>query len=48
MRDSDKQVAVKQRCVLVAEENEEEMVVVMWWAILMVPMMLGDVLSIDF
>ena len=30
------------------EEKEEEVVVVVWWAVLMVPIRLGDVLSVDF
>ena len=30
------------------EEEEEQVVVVVRWAVLMVPMRLGDVLSVDF
>ena len=37
------------RLMVGEEEGEEEVVaVVVWWAVLMVPMRLGDVSSVDF
>ena len=34
--------------VVVEQEEEEEEAIVEWWEVLMVPMTLGDVSSVDF